>query len=55
MLEGIYNHGPSIDVSAHPTYRTAALDPDAITQINTLSSAGLGPAQILSVIRKQFP
>jgi hypothetical protein len=52
---GTHNHESSTAPAAHPAYRTAALDPNAIAQIKLLSSSGVVPAQILSVVRKQFP
>jgi len=55
IVEGAHNHESSIDAAAHPTYRTAALDPAVITQIKTLGTSGLAPALILSAIRVQFP
>ena len=54
ILEGTHNHKSSTDVTAYPIYRTAALDPEAIVQIKSLSAASIIPAQILVTIRQQF-
>ena len=55
ILEGTHNHESSAAPAAHPTYRTAALDPTVITLIKSLSATGLATAQVLTSIRLQFP
>jgi len=44
VYEGSHNHGPSADISAHPQYRIAALDPEVHDQINNLVLSGLNNA-----------
>jgi len=55
VLFGAYNHKPSADPSAYPSYRIAALDLDISAQIDRLSSSGLNNTQILAVIRRKKP
>jgi len=55
ILEGTHNYESSADIAAYPIYRTAALDPEVIAQIRSLSASSIRPAQILTVVRQQFP
>ena len=55
VLEPIHNHGPSVSNTAHTAHRVAALAPDIHALISTLSSAGLSPGQVLTVLRQSNP
>jgi hypothetical protein len=46
------NHSPSTAIAAYPTHRLAALSKDTRALISNLSSLGLSPAKILTILRK---
>jgi hypothetical protein len=55
VIEGSHNHDASADASAYPAHRIAALDPQIVIQIESLTCSGLSNAQILAVIRHERP
>jgi hypothetical protein len=50
-----HNHSPSSAIIAHPAHRSAALSEYTRALISNLSSSGLPPAQILTILRKADP
>ena len=55
VLHAVHNHSPSTAITAHPAHRLAALSEDTRALISNLSSSGLPPAQILTILRKGNP
>jgi hypothetical protein len=51
VLESVYNHGPSIAITAHPAHRLPTIAQGGYKTISTLSRAGLSPGQILNTLR----
>jgi 3-methyladenine DNA glycosylase AlkC len=47
-----HNHPPSTAIAAYPAHRSAALPETTRALISNLSSSGLPPAQILTILRK---
>jgi hypothetical protein len=50
-----HNHSSSTAIAAHPAHRLAALSKDTRALISNLSSLGLSPAKILTILRKADP
>jgi hypothetical protein len=55
VLHLAHNHSPSTAIAAHPAHRLAALSDNTRALISNLSSSGLPPAQILTILRKADP
>jgi hypothetical protein len=55
VLYSAHNHSPSSAITAHPVHRLATLSENTRALISNLSSSGLAPAQILTILRKADP
>ena len=55
VLEGVYNHVASIDITAYLVYRNNALTTEIRTQIGILLQSGLNPSEILTILWTAIP
>jgi hypothetical protein len=51
VLEGVYNHGPSVAITAYSTHRSAALTPETRALIGTLLQGRALTGRILNTLR----